>query len=93
MSSHRGFSHSLLALDLFAGSLWLIFPAMTVPFVITFVSHLILDILNKKSVRLLYPVEKGICLGWFYADRWANKLFATVGSVWLLVEVVLSLSG
>lgn len=93
VSSHRGFSHSLLALDLFAGSLWLIFPAMTVPFVITFVSHLILDILNKKSVRLLYPVEKGICLGWFYADRWANKLFATVGSVWLLVEVVLSLSG
>ena len=66
VSSHRGFSHSLLALALFAGSLWLVFPAMTIPFAITFASHLILDLLNKKSLRLFYPAEKGICLGMFY---------------------------
>ena len=91
VSNHRGFSHSLLALVLFAGSLWLIFPAMTIPFVITFFSHIILDLMNKKSLRLLYPAEKGFCLGLFYADRWANKLIATIGSVWLVVAVVLSL--
>ncbi len=91
VSNHRGFSHSLLALVLFAGSLWLIFPAMTIPFVITFISHIILDLMNKKSLRLFYPAEKGFCLGLFYADRWANKLIATIGSVWLVVAVVLSL--
>ena len=91
VSNHRGFSHSLLTLALFAGSLWLVFPAMTIPFAITFTSHLILDVLNKKSLRLFYPAEKGFCLGLFYADRWANKLIATIGSVWLVVAVVLSL--
>ena len=91
VSSHRGFSHSLLALALFAGSLWLIFPAMAIPFVITFVSHLILDMMNKRSVRLFYPAEKGVCLGMFYADRFANKVFAAAGSVWLVTVVLLSL--
>lgn len=91
VSNHRGFSHSLLALVLFAGSLWLIFPAMTIPFAITFISHIVLDLMNKKSLRLFYPAEKGFCLGLFYADRWANKLIATIGSVWLVVAVVLSL--
>jgi len=91
VSSHRGFSHSLLALALFAGSLWLIFPTMAIPFVITFVSHLILDMLNKRSVRLFYPAEKGVCLGMFYADRFANKVFALAGSMWLVAAVVLSL--
>jgi inner membrane protein len=91
VSNHRGFSHSLLALALFAGSLWLIIPAMTIPFVITFVYHLILDMLNKRSVRLFYPAEKGVCLGMFYADRFANKVFALAGSMWLIAAVVLSL--
>lgn len=91
VSNHRGFSHSLLAMVLFAGSLWLIFPAMTIPFAITFISHIILDLMNKKSMRLLYPAEKGFCLGLFYADRWVNKLIAIIGSVWLVVAVVLSL--
>lgn len=91
VSSHRGFSHSLLALALFAGSLWLIFPAMTIPFAITFVSHLILDILNKRSVRLFYPKEKGICLGMFYADRFANKVFTAAGSAWLAMAIILCL--
>lgn len=91
VSSHRGFSHSLLALALFAGSLWLVFPTMTMPFVITFVSHLLLDMLNKRSVRLFYPMERGICIGVFYADRFANKVFATAGAVWLIAAVAFSL--
>ena len=64
---------------------------MTIPFVITFVSHRILDMLNKRSVRLFYPAEKGVCLGMFYADRFANKVFALAGSMWLVTAVVLSL--
>ena len=91
VSNHRGFSHSLLALALFAGSLWLVFPDMTIPFAITFTSHLILDVLNKKSLRLFYPAEKGICLSMFYADKIADKVFALVGSAWLIVAVIFSL--
>ena len=87
VSSHRGFSHSLLALALETFSLWLIFPAAAAPFAIAFVSHQILDMTNKRPVRIFYPLKKGIRFGWFYADRLANKLCAAVGSVWLIIAM------
>lgn len=85
VSSHRGFSHSLLAMALEAGSLYLVFPQMVPAFVIAFVSHLVLDLTNKKPVRLLYPVKKGFCLGLYYADRLADKVCAAIGGIWLIV--------
>ena len=88
VSSHRGFSHSLAALALEAISLWLVFPAAAVPFVIAFASHLILDMTNKRPVRIFYPLKKGISFGWFYADRLANKVCAAIGSLWLITEVL-----
>ena len=90
-SGHRGFSHSLLALALETACLWLVFPAAALPFAIAFSSHVLLDMMNKRSVRLFYPAKKGICLGWFYADRLANKVVAACGAVWLTVAVILSL--
>ncbi len=91
VSSHRGFSHSLLAMALEAGFLWMIFPQTALPFVISFASHLVLDLLNKKPVRLFYPAKKGFCLGLFYADRLANKLVAAGGAVWLIVIALMCL--
>ena len=91
VSSHRGFSHSLLAMALFTGSLWLIFPAMALPFAIAFASHILLDMMNKRSVRLLYPSEKGFCFGMFYADRFANKIFTVAGSIWMVVIILMCL--
>lgn len=91
VSSHRGFSHSFLALALETASLWLIFPAAAAPFAVAFASHLLLDLTNRKPVRLLYPAKTGICLDWFYADRLANKVFASLGSIWLIIELVICL--
>ena len=91
ISGHRGFSHSILALALETLSLWLMFPAAALPFAAAFASHLALDLMNKRPVRLLYPADKGFCLGWFYADRLANKAFAAVGSVWLVLAAIMVL--
>ena len=91
VSSHRGFSHSLLALALEAYSLWLVFHTAAVPFTIAFATHLILDMTNYRPVRILYPLRKGISLGWFYADRLANKLCAAVGSMWLVIAIAICL--
>lgn len=91
VSSHRGFSHSLLALALEAVSLWLVFPAAAPSFVVAFVSHQILDITNKKPVRVFYPAKAGLSLKLFYADRLANKVCAVVGTVWLVAAVVICL--
>ena len=93
LSNHRGFSHSLLALALESLSLWLIFPLLMKTFAIAFISHQILDIMNKKPVRLLYPVRRGFCLGWFYADRLADKLFAAGGSLWLIITAAVCMRG
>jgi len=90
-SGHRGFSHSLLALTIETLCLWLIFPATALPFAIAFASHVLLDMLNKRSVRLFYPAKKGICLGWFYADKLANKVVAAGGMVWLIAAVIFCL--
>ena len=90
-SGHRGFSHSLLALALETIFLWLVFPATAMPFAIAFVSHVLLDMMNKRSVRLFYPAKKGMCLGWFYADKLANKLVALCGTVWLIAAILICL--
>ena len=91
ISSHRGFSHSLLALGLEAASLWLILPSAVLPFVIAFLSHILLDLTNKKPLRLMYPMKNGFCLKWFYADRLANKVCEFAGAVWLAAALIISL--
>ncbi|MBR0307352.1 MAG: metal-dependent hydrolase [Mogibacterium sp.] len=91
ISSHRGFSHSILALVLETGFLYMAFPMTALPFAVSFASHQILDITNKKSVRLFYPLKRGVSLGWFYADKLANKIVAITGSVWLAASVIASL--
>lgn len=89
VSSHRGFSHSILAMVLEAGFLRLVFPQAAIPFMIAFASHLVLDLTNKRPVRLFYPAKKGYCLGLYYADRLANRICAAGGTVWLIVILLL----
>lgn len=91
ISRHRGFAHSLMALVAETAALWLVFPMTAMPFAIAFISHLALDVMNKRPVRLFYPAKKGVCLGWFYADRLANRAFAAAGSVWLTAAILIGL--
>ena len=91
VANHRGFSHSLLAMLIFTISIWLIFPAAAMPFAVSFATHIVLDLMNKKPVRIFYPMKKGFSLRMFYADRFADKVIALAGSVWLIAAVVFSL--
>lgn len=88
-SNHRGFSHSLIALALETLSLYLIVPVAAIPFAAAFISHLILDITNYRSVRLFWPAKKGISLGIFYADKLANKVCASMGALWLIIAIII----
>ena len=91
MSAHRGFSHSLIALALLTVFLWMVFPSAALPFAAAFISHLALDIMNKKPVMLFYPSKKGVSLGWFRADGLANSLLAAAGTLWLAAVIWLLL--
>ena len=88
---HRGFSHSLLALVLETACVQLVFPEAALPFAAAFASHVLLDLMNKRPVRLFFPAKKGVCLGWFYADGLANKAFAAIGAFWLIVAILICL--
>lgn len=87
ISDHRKFSHSLLALGLFSIPLLFINNIIAFSFIIAFISHILLDVMNKKGVYIFYPKNKGYCFKWFYADKTANIVFLVVGIISLLVEV------
>ena len=63
LSTHRGFSHSLLALAGFAAATWLVCPPLAPCVAAGMASHLALDALGRRPVRLAWPVRRGVCLG------------------------------
>lgn len=92
MQGHRGFTHSLLAFALFSIAVGLFCLPLLVPFAIGFATHLILDLLNKKPMKLFYPIEKGVCFKLCYANKIVDKVLFVLGSVATVVFLVLSLS-
>ncbi len=76
---HREFTHSVLALALFSGAVGLFSPTLQPAFAAGFLSHILMDLLNKKSVRLLFPVGMGFCLKLCYADKGANRVLLYFG--------------
>lgn len=81
LSSHRSFSHSFLALVLWIASLALLSPMITVAFTVGFISHILLDLLNKKPVHVFYPIGKGFCLKICYANKLMDKILLICGIV------------
>ncbi len=86
--AHRGFSHSLL---MCLGSSVLIFflsKQTCMFYIVGFLTHLLLDVLNKKPVRVFYPA-RGVCLGWFYADGLANRVLLLLGTAGIAAALIL----
>ena len=62
--------------------------APLIPYVAAgFLSHMVLDLLNKKPVEIFYPYKKGVCLRLFSADGLANRLICTVSLVFVVVQM------
>ncbi len=76
---HRGFTHSLLALALFSLSVGLFCTPILFPFIIGFISHILLDILNKRSVKIFFPIKKGISFDLCYSNKTADKILLIIG--------------
>ena len=86
-SGHRGYSHSLAALIIYAFALYMIDARFVLPFEIGFVSHILLDLTNKTPIRIFFPVKRGFCFNWFYANRAANAVCMGLGIIWLVYEL------
>ncbi len=87
-TAHRTFTHSLLAFALFSFSVFLFCPPLARPFMVGFLSHLSLDILNYKPLLLFYPWKKGFSLKLCYAKSPANTAVFVGGLVTLAAIAV-----
>ena len=88
-TSHRTFSHSLLALISISVSLYYVYPYFVLPFAIGFVTHILLDLLNKKPVQIFYPSHKGsFCLKWASANGLLNYTLMILGFVCVIVLII-----
>lgn len=90
-SDHRKFTHSFLAMLLFSTAVYFLCPIILGTYSIGYLSHLLLDLLNKKRVSLFYPIGKGMCLNLCYARKSANKVFMYFGFMTTAVMIIISL--
>lgn len=92
---HRGFTHSILAIVLFA--IGIIFVTMNMPrayrmvirvsFIFSYVSHIVIDLLNKKGEQLLYPLPERYCFKVCSAKGIGNEMTAISGAFLIILFV------
>ena len=85
-SPHRDFTHSFLFAGILTFACFQIHPVFGLSVACGCLSHLCLDLTNRKPLRLFYPLRHGFCLRLFYADRLANRILMWLG---LLGDAVL----
>lgn len=78
---HRSFMHSIPAFALLTGCVTVFLPAAAPYFGIAFLSHLALDLLNRRGERLFYPWKKGFSLKLCSSKGLANYLLFRIGSL------------
>lgn len=93
VASHRTFTHSILAVVAFTFAIYLACKPMAIPFCIGMVSHLLLDLPNKKGMQLLFPIKKRFCLNACASNGQANSIIMGIGTLlscllagWFLVN-------
>ena len=90
-SDHRTFTHSFLAMILYSLAIGLIYEPFTLGFMVAYLSHLALDILNRKKMPLLYPLDFGVCLKLCYADSKFDNFLMYVGYIATAVLLTIGL--
>ena len=86
---HRSFMHSIFGCILFTGISYLFFGKVWLPFLIGFISHIVLDFLNKKGVRIFYPVKQGYCLSLCDSDGLTDKILFVLSILIVVVKLFL----
>lgn len=88
---HRSFMHSLAGLALLTFCVWRGAEPLAGTFFVAMASHILLDLLNRKGVRLLYPAGWSWSLDLCSADGAADRVLCGVGSLLMVVGIVRSL--
>lgn len=84
---HRSFLHSILGTSILTLVFYFCFGNIWYPFLIGMLSHILLDLLNKKSVRIFYPVKKGFCLNLCEYGGIIDKGIFYLGIVFIILKL------
>ena len=88
---HRGFIHSILCAIILSVFAWGIGTITSHPvlfalsFFIGFLSHLLLDCLNEKGVKLLYPIPIKFSIAKFHSDGVVNWVLSIIFSSCIII--------
>lgn len=84
---HRGFMHSITAGAALTACVYAALSRQhACAFLAGFLSHIALDLMNHKDLKLFWPAKKGLCLHLCVSDGAANRL---LGAVFLVTAVLL----
>ena len=87
LSRHRSFMHSLAAMLLLTVCASQISPQLAPFFLTGYLSHLALDLLNRRGLRLFFPFRRRFSIGLCRADGFVNGVLFWAGMAALVLTV------
>ena len=91
---HRSFMHSILGLVLLTVSAYIILPEFALYMAVSVISHIFLDMFNKKRIKLFYPLKKpAIALRLCSAGGIVDYILFRVSGLMLAVELIIKITG
>lgn len=88
MTPHRSFSHSVVGAIAFYVPISLIFKEASLYFLIGIISHIFIDLFNKKKVQLFYPFKHGVCFKLCKANGLVNKILFYVSTIYISFDII-----
>lgn len=89
-TSHRTFMHSILGVISVSSAVFIILPKATLPFGISMLSHIFLDLFNTKRIQILYPLKKPrIALKFCKSNGLVSKILFHISMIILELEIFL----
>ena len=89
-SSHRSFTHSIFGLLVYSGILFYGFnTSVVLIYFVSHLSHIILDLFNKKGVALFYPSKFRLCFELCDSNGKVNKFLFWLFSILIVVYLIL----
>ena len=80
-TSHRTFTHSIIAGVMFTLSIWCFCRPLAIPFAIGFASHLIIDFFNKQKTQYFWPFRIKFGLNLFPSAGRLNEVLGGIGVI------------
>ncbi len=90
-TAHRSFMHSFLCLGILYSCVAIAIPVGAPYFAAAFFSHQVIDVLNKKGERLLYPFKTGFSVNLCRSDGLINKILFLAGMIASVSMILYSL--